>query len=227
MRSSRRRNQVPVVALVGYTNSGKSTLLNALSGAEAFAEDKLFATLDPLTRHVQLPGGTEALLVDTVGFIHKLPHDLVDAFRSTLEEALFADLLVHVVDASSIEARSQFDVAEQVLNTLGAAHKKKLVAFNKMDHTPGQEHFLPDPFPWVNISALYGIGLKALEDKIEQELAETVQPVDLVIPYDKGKVMGELHDQCKVLEQCYEEDGIHLKVMLSSDMAQSIKARLE
>ena len=225
MRRARKRNQVPVIALVGYTNSGKSTLLNALSGADAFAEDKLFATLDPLTRRIQLPGGTEALLVDTVGFIHKLPHDLVDAFRSTLEEALYADLLVHVVDGSAEDCRAQYDVAEAVLMSLGAEQKSKVVAFNKVDRANDSTHFIPGQTPWVNISALHDIGLQMLKEKMEEALAEEIKPVDIVIPYDKGKLLGELHDQCKVLEQEYLDDGIHLQVVLSREMAQPVSLK--
>jgi len=132
-RVQRIKNAVPIIALVGYTNAGKSTLLNALTQSDVTVEDKLFATLDPVTRSMELPNGNEILVTDTVGFINKLPHDLIDAFRSTLEEAVHADILVHVVDGSSPEMMMQFSVAKSVLDSLGAGEKKSIVALNKID----------------------------------------------------------------------------------------------
>ena len=221
-RARREKNRVPVVALVGYTNAGKSTLLNALSDAGVLAEDKLFATLDPVVRTVKLPGGGEFLLVDTVGFISKLPHALVDAFRSTLEEALLADVLLIVSDGASEEMLHQHDVVLEVLSSLGAADKPKIDVINKIDllQTPPQ---WPGALP---ISAKTGEGIDALLAAIKRQLRGVQRPLRVHVPYAQGAVLSVLHDEGVVTSESYEEDGVLVDVMADEALYGRLTARL-
>ena len=221
-RARREKNRVPVVALVGYTNAGKSTLLNALSDAGVLAEDKLFATLDPVVRTVKLPGGGEFLLVDTVGFISKLPHALVDAFRSTLEEALLADVLLIVSDGASEEMLHQHDVVLEVLASLGAADKPKIDVINKIDllQTPPQ---WPGALP---ISAKTGEGIDALLSAIKRQLRGVQRPLRVHVPYAQGAVLSVLHDEGVVTSESYEEDGVLVDVMADEALYGRLTARL-
>lgn len=209
-RKRRQKNAVPVVALVGYTNTGKSTLLNALSNAGVPAEDKLFMTLDPVMRRVSLPDGGEFLLVDTVGFIRKLPHTLVDAFRSTLEEAALADLLLIVSDASNDDFMQQRETVMDVLGELGAGDKPMLDVLNKVDrletppHAPGA----------ICISASERTGLNELLKKIGERIFAAQKTVTLMIPYAKGNVLSDLHANATVLGEEYETEGTRVKVRL-------------
>ena len=207
-RQRRKKTEQPVVALVGYTNAGKTTLLNRLSGANADAEDKLFATLDPLTRQVPLPGGGSFLLVDTVGFVNKLPHALVDAFRSTLEETLEADLLILVSDGCAAEPEMQRNVVLSVLSELGAEEKPLIEALNKTD-APGAAAALPDSIP---ISAKTGAGLDDLLRRIETALVGRKRRFTVSVPYDRGEVLPELYGMAAVEAVRYTEDGTELDV---------------
>ena len=221
-RARREKNRIPVVALVGYTNAGKSTLLNALSDANVLAEDKLFATLDPIVRTVKLPGGGEFLLVDTVGFISKLPHALVDAFRSTLEEALLADVLLIVSDGESDEMLHQHDVVLEVLESLGAADKPKIDVINKVDLLEGPPQW-PGALP---ISAKTGEGIDALLEAIKKRLRGVQRPLRVRIPYAQGAVLSMLHDGgCGVAEE-YKDDGMVLDVMADDQLYGRLVSRL-
>ncbi|MDR0928408.1 MAG: GTPase HflX [Oscillospiraceae bacterium] len=203
-RARREKSETPVVALVGYTNTGKSTLLNLLSGAEVEAENKLFVTLDPVSRRVPLPEGGAFLLVDTVGFIRKLPHALVDAFRSTLEEALLADLLVIVSDASSEALHAQHDVVLQVLRELGAADRPVIDVLNKIDLLPGETPLLPGALP---LSARENRGIDELLAAIAKVLLAAQRRVRLLIPFARGDLLALLHRQATVLSETYEAEG--------------------
>ena len=215
-----RKGELPVVALVGYTNAGKSTLLNRLSGAEAYVADQLFATLDPVMRRAQLDEDTEVLLVDTVGFVNKLPHDLVEAFRSTLEEAVYADLLVHVADGASPEREMQMRVVRGVLEELGA-EAPQILAVNKSDLAQaGEEGGIP-------ISAVTGAGIEELKAEIRRRVAQETREGEWLIPYDRGAVLARLHDAGKVLEQSYEEDGVRVRAVLPLADYERLKASLE
>ena len=221
-RARREKNKVPVVALVGYTNAGKSTLLNTLSGAGVLAEDKLFATLDPVIRTVKLPTGGEFLLVDTVGFISKLPHALVDAFHSTLEEALLADVLLIVSDGSSDELLHQHDVVLDVLTSLGAGDKPRIDVINKIDR-------MQTPPQWpgaLEISAKTGEGVDKLLAEIAKQLRGIQRPARVLVPYAQGGMLSTLHEEASVLSEEYGEAGVSVEAMLDEQLARRIAARL-
>ena len=226
-RGRRQKNAVPVVALVGYTNAGKSTLLNRLSGSDVLAEDKLFATLDAVSRRVELPNGGACLFVDTVGFIEKLPHDLVRAFRATLEEAKYADVLVHVIDASNESWTRQRDVVLHVLDQIEAADKPIIQAFNQADklnasalETLGGEGIV--------ISAKQGIGLEALLSRVVDALGAKSVTKTLLIPYDKGALTSRLHELAAAEVQSeYAADGVKMTLTLDGGDWERIRSQAE
>lgn len=224
-RENRRRNSIPVAALVGYTNSGKSTLLNTLCNADVLTEDKLFATLDPTTRKLVLPDGREILLVDTVGLIRKLPHDLVEAFKSTLEEAVSADLLLHVVDISDEEAEEHIKVADDLLQSLGASGKPVIMVLNKLDKITEGEYVaaLKDDVNAVAVSALKGDGLENLLSAITTAFVPDEAEVFVKVPYHAGWVVPYLHENGSVSEQKYNQDGISIRVTLNKAKIERIR----
>ena len=217
MRARRDRSSLPRVALAGYTNAGKSTLLNALTGAEVGVGDRLFHTLDPTTRSLEL-SGRDYLLTDTVGFIEKLPHQLVEAFKATLEETVLADLILHVVDASEPEERRLADIAavDAVLEEIGAGEKPRLLVLNKADLLDeGERHEAALGHSGaVLVSALADEGLDRLRERVEEAFAETLTEVELLIPYSQGGRLHELHEVAGDLERTDREDGVlvHAKV---------------
>jgi len=202
-RERREKNEVPVVAIVGYTNAGKSTLLNALTGSDIPANDRLFDTLDTTTRTLTLSDTCTALISDTVGFISKLPHQLVDAFKATLEELTFADLLLHVIDASDPNWREQAAVVDRLIRELGAAETPRLEVFNKCDKFVGD--ILPHGEDMVSISARTGAGLDDLRAAIAKRLDAGVRRVALALPYDKGGLLDQLYREAKVERVEYGE----------------------
>ena len=223
-RSRREKTGQTTVALVGYTNAGKSTLLNALSGADVLVEDKLFATLDPVMRQVELPENRRCLVVDTVGFIRKLPHQLVQAFRSTLEEALYADLLVVVSDYSSPEYASQRATVFEVLNDLGAGDKPILEALNKADRV--NVTGVIEPADAILISAKEGRGLDALKAEISRRIAALRHRAELLIPYDKGNVLSLIHSKGQVLSEEYTDTGTKVVALLDVAVYQRVLGML-
>ena len=221
-RARREKNKVPVVALVGYTNAGKSTLLNTLSGAGVLAEDKLFATLDPVIRTVKLPTGGEFLLVDTVGFISKLPHALVDAFHSTLEEALLADVLLIISDGSSDEMVHQHDVVLSVLASLGASDKPTIDVINKIDRI----ETVPQWPGALGISAKTGEGIDALLEEISRQIKGVQRTVRVEIPYAQGSLLSMLHESANVLSEEYNERGTLIEAMVDDQLAGRLAGKL-
>jgi GTP-binding protein HflX len=212
-RSRRKRSNIPIVALVGYTNAGKSTLLNYLSGADIYVADQLFATLDPTTRRVEFPGGKIALFTDTVGFIQKLPTTLVAAFRATLEEIAEADLLLHVVDVTHINAHAQAKAVYQTLEEIEADHIPVLIALNKIDllnDTDGARKSL-EAFPnAVAISALTGEGIEDFFSAVNGILFENYVDVSLFLPYNEGGLISLFHEQGRVEMIEHQDGGIHI-----------------
>ncbi len=202
-RERRVKNEVPVVAIVGYTNAGKSTLLNALTGSDIPANDRLFDTLDTTTRMLEISDTCTVLISDTVGFISKLPHQLVDAFKATLEELTFADLLLHVIDASDPGWREQAEVVDKLIRELGAAETPRLEVFNKCDKFVGD--ILPHGEDMVSISAKTGAGLDALLAAIEKRLDAGAHRVELRLPYDKGGLLDQLYREARVERVDYGE----------------------
>ncbi len=227
-RKQRKRAGIPTVSLVGYTNAGKSTLLNSLTGAGILVADQLFATLDPTTRRVELPGGTECLFTDTVGFIQKLPTQLVAAFRATLEEINESDVLLHIVDITHPNALEQADEVEKVLEELEANDRPMVVALNKVDTVLDEKKYgleidtgklgdfeisepvrlLRDRYPnAVLISAMWGIGLKRLLEQVEAVLMQGMIDVDVLIPYQAGELVSLFHEHGRVEREDYNEQG--------------------
>jgi len=214
-RKSRRRSRVQNVAIVGYTNAGKSTLLNRLTDAGVLVEDRLFATLDATTRRLELPGGEPVLLTDTVGFVRKLPHQLVEAFKSTLEVAGDADLLVHVVDSDAADPETQIAAVRAVLADIGAADVPELLAFNKADLAPGEAKRLSERNPGsVAISAVTSEGVDDLLRAVGDRLRAVTNVVELVIPYERGDVLAAVHREGEVLDETAEESGMRLRARL-------------
>ena len=224
-RKNREKNAIPIVSLVGYTNTGKSTLLNTITGAGVYAENKLFATLDAVSRRVEMPDGGEFLLVDTVGFISKLPHDLVEAFKSTLEEAALSDLLVIVSDGASPDTPDQHRVVEEVLAEIGADTQPRIDVLNKCDLVPPEEEILPIMPGALHISAKTGAGIDHLLAAIAKELRKAEQQLTLLVPFSQYGVLSELRQKGQVLEETYEDTGSRVTVMLPQDAAGQIGAK--
>ena len=212
-RRARQKNNVPVVALVGYTNVGKSSLLNALCGEQIFEADMLFATLDPTARKLPLPSGLQIILVDTVGFVSRLPHHLVEAFKSTLEEAAYADVIVKVADAGDDQAAEQLAVTDEVLSSLDCEGIPQLVVYNKCD-TANLLSFDPDI---LLTSAKTGVGLPALLAKIDDVLAHRVRGIEVLLPYDKLALADILRSRGSVAEEEYREDGVYYRATVKID----------
>lgn len=217
-RKKRQENPTPVVAIVGYTNAGKSTLLNHLTGAGVLSEDKLFATLDPTTRKLELENGEEMLFTDTVGFIRKLPHHLIQAFRSTLEEAKYADAILHVVDCSNPDMDAQMETVYETLNKLDVKDKPIVTAFNKIDRYESQEA-LKDCVAnkTVRISAKYGEGIQQMLSTVSDVLKEDKILLEKVFSYEEGGKANQLRKYGQVLEEEYRAEGTYMKAYLDRE----------
>ena len=213
MRAQRDRSGLPKIALVGYTNAGKSTLLNALTGASVLSEDKLFATLDPTTRKLLLPCGESALLTDTVGFIRKLPHHLVKAFKSTLDEVVYADILLIVSDINDSEVRDHIDVTKGVIDELGASDKPIIYVYNKCDMLE-EELCADDSEDSVIVSGVTGHGIDTLLSKIEETIHKFKKKYTLLIPYSNQSALSALYDNYTVENVEYIDNGISVEVIL-------------
>lgn len=230
LRSRRKKDGVITAALIGYTNAGKSTLLNKLTDAGVFAEDKLFATLDPTSRGIVLADNRQILLIDTVGFIRKLPHHLVEAFKSTLEEAVVADLLIHVIDASSPAKLEQIKIVEDVLRDIGAVGKPRIALLNKSDKLDSQE-FMPNILRGydrtISISAKTGENIEALIKVIEELAPGKKQKMNLVIPYSEAGLVSKLHENQKIISEEYTQAGIRLELLAGEEVYKKLQGYIE
>jgi GTP-binding protein HflX len=223
-RQERRRFNIPSVAIAGYTNAGKSSLLNKLTDAGVLVENALFATLDPTVRKTQTAEGRVYTLTDTVGFVRHLPHQLIDAFKSTLEEVAGADLIVHVVDGSHPDPSEQIRAVRQVINEIGGGDIPEIIAINKVD--------IGDPEVVMNLlrteknayafSVRTGFGLEGLLHAIEKSLPHPQIEIDVLIPYDRGDLVSAVHEHGELLEQSYEEGGTRIRARVDAALSQSI-----
>jgi GTP-binding protein HflX len=218
LRKNRQINQIPSGALVGYTNAGKSTLLNMLTGSDILAEDKLFATLDPTTRRMELPSGREVLLSDTVGFIRKLPHTLIAAFRATLEEVVYSDFLIHVVDLSNPHYEAQILAVEDVLTELDSMAKPVILVYNKIDLVEGTDYLITRDKDSVFISARNRAGLDVLMESIEKAAFGDIVEVVYLFPYENIGYSQNLRSQAKIVSEEYVGGGLQLKVQVDRKM---------
>lgn len=226
-RKARIEKNVPVIALVGYTNAGKSTLLNRLTGTDVLVENRLFSTLDATIRRRRLPDGRNVVFSDTVGFIRRIPHDLIEAFRSTLEEVTGADLLLHVVDAADPDAEHQIVTVRRVLGELEAGAIPELLVLNKIDSaTPS--HRLRSLHPEaIQVSALTGSGVEALLRQVTEMLTPTTGIETLTVPYDHGEILAALHREGEVLDEEHGNDGILVTVRLTPAKLERFQAAIE
>ena len=229
LRNQRNKKGTLVLALVGYTNAGKSTILNTLTEAGVLAEDKLFATLDTTTRKVELPNGSEILLTDTVGFIQKLPHHLIQAFRATLEELKYADILLHIVDASNPNREEHMEVVYDTLQDLGCGDTPVITIYNKMDC----DVELPLPMDkqardMVQISAQKGQGLEEMLARVETLLKSFRRSMKVLLPYTEGTLAGWVHGRCEILAEEHQADGVYLEIFVDEEAENRLsKYRLE
>ncbi len=217
IRERRQKNKTPVIAIVGYTNAGKSTLLNQLSGSEVYVQNQLFATLDPTTRSVNLPSGSEILLTDTVGFIRKLPHHLIKAFYSTLEEAKYADIILHVMDISSPYILTHQQIVYETLERLQVSGIPIIAVYNKTDQFDGIYPKDEKADYEVSISARTGKNCEALLQTIEQILYTSMKPFEIEVPYSEGHIVRFCHEYGERLEEDYTNTGTHLKGYLPNN----------
>lgn len=223
-RKLRSSNNSPVVCIVGYTNAGKSTLLNYLTNADVLSEDKLFATLDPTTRMLKLPNGQNIMLTDTVGFISKLPHHLIQAFRATLEEAKYSDIILHVVDASNPDIERQIFAVYETLHQLDIKDKPVITVFNKVDHlekTPILKDLKAEAT--VRISAKTGEGVSHLLERIEEQIAKSQVYVEMVVPYQATGILADIRTYGQLLQEEYREDGIFIRAYVRKQEAARLK----
>lgn len=226
-RKSRQRTRLGEVTIVGYTNAGKSTLLNRLTLAGVLVEDRLFATLDPTTRRLSLPGGEPVLLTDTVGFVRRLPHGLVEAFKSTLEMAADADLLVHVVDGAAADPEGQIDAVRLVLAEIGADQIPELIVFNKADIEPDEtKRMVARHAGSVAVSALTGEGVDDLLQSLADRLRSLANVVELFIPYERGDVLAAVHREGEVISTADETTGVRVRARLDPAAAGKLSAQL-
>ncbi len=218
-RAQRQKNQIPVAAIVGYTNAGKSTLLNRLTDAGVLEEDKLFATLDPTTRLLELPGRQQILLTDTVGFIRKLPHHLIEAFRSTLEEAKYADYILHVVDAANPQREKQMHIVYDTLRQLNIREKTIVTLFNKQDAWTERESLRDFQADYtLSISAKEGTGLEELKELLCKLLREDKILLERIIAYDKAGILQQIRKSGELLEEDYRPEGIYIKAYVPMEL---------
>jgi GTP-binding protein HflX len=212
-RAKRQQTELQVVAIVGYTNAGKSSLLNQISGADVYSADMLFATLDPTTRVVDMPGGREVLFTDTVGFIQKLPPEIVAAFRATLEEISGADILLHVVDVTHPNALEQIEAVEETLSELGVDQLPMVLALNKVDLLEDGEVSLERfdlNYPAVEVSALTGQGIDSLLAALEAAMTQYLEPLHVLLPYARGDLLSLIYERGQVDEESHHPEGIEI-----------------